>query len=181
MSGVQIDALPHDCGSKRVKMEIGDTFYSVKNCCTWEVLGVSPVRSSDRRVLLRCSNEVGEIKDYRPSVLMSLKSERKKFEGPKCKDHPYYAVYSSMKTRCYNPEAEPYRWYGARGITVCDRWLQSFWNFVEDMGERPEGFTLERLDNNKNYSPDNCVWASVQDNNKNRRPNSGWKKCREFK
>lgn len=74
---------------------------------------------------------------------------------------PIYQVWQAMKDRCYNTQNRHYRNYGARGITVSDRWLESFNNFFEDMGERPfDGATLERVDNSKGYSKDNCKWAT---------------------
>lgn len=70
--------------------------------------------------------------------------------------------------RCGDPRHQDYAYYGARGIQVCERW-QSFENFVEDMGLRPEGLTLERRDNDGNYEPSNCVWATRQAQTDNRR------------
>ena len=91
--------------------------------------------------------------------------------------HPLYRVWAGMISRCHVPTCANYRNYGARGITVCDRWRGSaktgdvvgFRNFVEDMGERPEGLTLERVDNNAGYSKENCRWVSRRANTMNKR------------
>jgi hypothetical protein len=85
--------------------------------------------------------------------------------------HPLYATWLGMRERCYNPEAVNFRNYGGRGIKVCARW-SVFANFVSDMGNRPEGTTLDRFpDVNGNYAPDNCRWATIIQQARNRRNN----------
>lgn len=71
-----------------------------------------------------------------------------------------YSSYAHMIGRCYNPKEKGYRDYGGRGIIVCQRWLESFWNFLEDMGERPKGHVIDRINPNKNYCLENCRWAN---------------------
>ena len=83
--------------------------------------------------------------------------------------HPReYSSWGHMKSRCQCETDDNYEYYGARGISVCERW-QKFENFLKDMGERPEGTSIDRIDVNGDYEPDNCRWADATTQSENRR------------
>lgn len=81
---------------------------------------------------------------------------------------PAYKSWDSMIQRCRNANNESYKKYGALGISVCDRW-SSFLNFLEDMGDRPKGMSLDRIDSFGNYDPENCRWATAYEQSHNKR------------
>jgi hypothetical protein len=81
---------------------------------------------------------------------------------------PESRSWQAMKNRCLNPRGGDYKDYGGRGISVCDRWL-SFESFYEDMGPRPIGTSIERIDNSGNYEPGNCKWATPAEQHANKR------------
>lgn len=84
-----------------------------------------------------------------------------------------YSVYHGMKHRCYNPNSPDYVRYGGRGIRICERWLgkDGFDYFVRDMGERDSAnHSIDRIANDGNYEPDNCRWATKEEQDLNRRP-----------
>ena len=82
-----------------------------------------------------------------------------------------FQCWSDMKQRCYNKKSAQYKNYGGRGISVCDRWVNSFENFVADMGVRPDGMSIERVDVDGNYCAENCKWLGLAEQQKNKRNN----------
>ena len=88
--------------------------------------------------------------------------------GRRTRDWPIYQAWLDMRKRCRDVKRDDYYLYGGRGIKVCARWA-SFANFLADMGEHPKGLSLERANNNGNYEPGNCRWATPQEQNLNTR------------
>ncbi len=87
-------------------------------------------------------------------------------------EHPEYSCWNNMKHRCLKPHARDYRNYGGRGITICQRWLDSFIWFLVDMGPKPgPGYSIDRIDNDGNYEPGNCKWSTNREQQRNTRAN----------
>ena len=109
---------------------------------------------------------------YRRDHMLSVRTEdgNKKHGRARSKE---YSVRQNMLSRCYNPKSTSYQYYGARGVVVCDRWRESFENFLADMGRAPSAkHSIDRKNNDGNYEPGNCRWATALEQNRNQRKHS---------
>jgi len=132
------------------------------------------------KTIWTCQCSCGSIKDYFGNHLIAgnstscgcrrieVSSRVNKKHGMRHTDT--YCIWIGMKKRCFNPKAQYYDLYGGRGITVDPRWM-IFENFLEDMGPRPPKLSIERIDNKKGYSKDNCIWATGEEQGSNKRNN----------
>lgn len=162
--------------SKR-RDHVGDRFGMLVVVADAEDL-IQPKGAVARRVLVRC--DCGAEKNV---GLLNLVAGRTKSCGcqrgkaPPNATHrmtgsPTYIVWLAMRQRCADRNSRNYQKYGAKGVTVCERW-QNFENFLADMGERPSGATLDRIDNRRGYEPGNCRWATQRMQQRNR-TNNRW-------
>lgn len=143
-------------------------------------LAEAPDMGKERAVLARCA--CGNEKVFRLTYLRNGHTKscgcargnanRKRTthgHTPRVGRNSTYAVYRDMLTRCTNRNYREFHLYGGRGITVCSRWMESYENFLADMGERLDGMTLERERVNDGYGPDNCKWATLEEQANNKR------------
>lgn len=143
---------------------------------------IAPIvnRLGHNEYMVRCQCECGQLHDVRERLLKGGKTRscgclnRESYMTTAIthglSKSPEYRVWNAMTQRCMNPKTKPYKNYGGRGITVCERWLK-FSNFYADMGPKPKGMFIERINNNKGYCKDNCRWATKKEQCRNMRRN----------
>lgn len=152
------------------------------------VIGYAGVYERNKASLWECRCDCGETRVKRSTDIVSGAAKscgclRRESSGAACKRRakydtgglggtPEYHVWWNMLKRCYDPSVDSYSRYGGRGISVCDRWRKSCVNFVADMGRRPSAkHQLDRKDNNGNYEPGNCRWATLKQQGRNQSTN----------
>lgn len=122
-----------------------------------------------KRFCKRCDKETYFTRRVRPNGHLQHDCKGCQQRRDKKKHTPTYNTWRNMIDRCVNPNAWNYHYYGGRGVEVCARWLESFENFLVDMGERPDGLTLDRVDVEGHYKKSNCKWATWSEQQANKR------------
>ena len=138
------------------------TFWTFVCDCGKSIVAMksNAIRKDRKSISCGCNNKK-RMKENNP-LATHLKSGNDQYKKT-------YCSWKKMRDRCYVKTESSYKYYGGKGVSVCERWINSFQNFLDDMGERPEGKTLDRIDPYGNYEKANCRWASNKEQANNKR------------
>lgn len=156
------------CRDKNIYIDPAE--YIGKVIGKWTILKETDSNSRNRNVLCKCicgKEQIISLSRLKNNKTLSCKTCNLQIHGKT--ESLTYNTWRCMKARCTREKNENFKLYGGRGIQVCERW-KIFENFLQDMGERPAGYQLDRINNDGDYEPNNCRWVTPKENSNNRRP-----------